>query len=338
MKSASFVACLAIVAGCNVVENPSPAEDCARSPEHASRVETFLVVGHRGAAAKEVENTIPSMERALADGANAVEIDLSLTKDGVVILWHDWDPDDAIALGRQSGSEANQHARPRVPPEGDPFRRPIDELTLEEVRQHFGYTVDDRPAPVEIPTLDTFLEWASTKSELAYVLFDIKIPGGRADRADVMIPKVREAVAAKAPALRYVLLVAHGSVYDRASPLVPDDAISYDVDPGVIAVDDAECSDSSSERAVDRGRGYASTVAPMGVGPEAWSTLQTLVTCDLDARDRTDPPVAPKKVFVATIDDREQAECLIDMGVDGILSDDPGSLRRIADDKRGFSR
>lgn len=338
MKSACFVATLAIIAGCHVVESPSPAEDCARSPEHAARVETFLVVGHRGAAAKEVENTIPSMERAIADGANAIEIDLSMTKDGVVVLWHDWDPDDAIAMSRQSGAEANQHAHPRVPPEGDPFRRPIDELTLAEVREHFGYDVGDRPAQVEIPTLETFLEWASTKSELAYVLFDIKTPDARADRADTMIPKIRAAVAAKAPALRYVMLIAHGAVYDRASPLVPDDAISYDVDPGVVAVDDAECSDASSERAIARGRGHASTVAPMGVGPEAWATLQKLVTCDLDARDRQSPPVAPKKIFVATINDREQTECLIDMGVDGILADDPASLRAIADPRRGISR
>lgn len=275
MKLACFASIVALTAGCHVVEDGSPAESCRRSPEHASRVETFLVVGHRGSASKEVENTIPSMERALADGANAVEIDLSLTKDGVVVLWHDWDPDDAIALSRQSGAESNQRARPRVPPKGDPLRRPVDELTLEELRAHFGYTVDDRPAPVEIPTLHTFLAWASTKTELAYVLFDLKIPEDRADRADAMIPKVREEVLATAPGLRYVMLVAHGAVY---------------------------------------------------------------VTCDLDARDSSSPPVAPKKVFVATIDDREQAECLIDMGVDGILANDPASLRMLADRRRGLSR
>lgn len=338
MKVASIAFVVALALGCNVVEQSSPAENCARSSEHASRVEKFLVVGHRGAAAKEVENTIPSMDRALADGANAVEIDLSLTKDGVVILWHDWDPDDAIATSRQSGLESNQHARPRVPPEGDPFRKPIDELTLDEVREHFGYAVGDQPAPVEIPTLDAFLDWAADRSELEYVLFDIKIPEARAVLAETMIPMVRAAAAAKAPSLRYVMLVAHPPVYDRASALVPDDALSFDVDPGVIAADDADCSDSSSDRAVRRGTGYASTVAPMGIGPEAWGTLQTLLKCDLDARDRTSPPVAPKKVIVATVDDREEAECLIDMGVDGVLSDDPASLRAIADQRRGISR
>lgn len=338
MKVAPIALVAAIAVGCNVVENESPAEDCPRSPEHAARVETFLVVGHRGAAKHEVENTIPSMQRAIADGANAVEIDLSLTKDGVVILWHDWNPDDAIAVTRQSGGEANQHARPRVPPKGDPFRKPIDELTLEEVRAHFGYDVDDQPARVEIPTLDQFLEWAASRSELAYVLFDIKIPEDRADRANEMIPKVRAAVAAKAPGLAYVMLVANAPTYDRASPLVPDDAISFDVDPGVILAEDAECSDSSSARAVQRGRGYASTVAPKGIGPEAWSTVKTLVKCDVEARDRATPPVAPKKVFVATINDRDETECLIDMGVDGILADDPASLRAIADRRRGISR
>src|SRR5205085_2395199 len=120
--------------------HPTAAGNCPRSPERVAKVGELLVIGHRGDAAKEVENTIPSMQRAIADGANAVEIDLSLTKDGVVVLWHDWDPDSSIALGRQTKIEAHQHAHPDVPKKGDAMRRFVDELTLAELREHYEYT------------------------------------------------------------------------------------------------------------------------------------------------------------------------------------------------------
>jgi len=45
--------------------------------------------GHRGAAAECPENTIPSFRRALEVGADALETDVHLTRDGHVVLSHD---------------------------------------------------------------------------------------------------------------------------------------------------------------------------------------------------------------------------------------------------------
>src|ERR1041384_2142466 len=64
-----------------------------RSPEPRPELHAgndFLVIGHRGSAGYEVENTIPSMIRAMdLDSANALEIDLCMTADGAILLWHD---------------------------------------------------------------------------------------------------------------------------------------------------------------------------------------------------------------------------------------------------------
>lgn len=49
---------------------------------------TYLY-GHRGACALLPENTLASFSRALADGANALESDVHLTRDGHVVLSHD---------------------------------------------------------------------------------------------------------------------------------------------------------------------------------------------------------------------------------------------------------
>jgi glycerol kinase/glycerophosphoryl diester phosphodiesterase len=49
----------------------------------------FVVVGHRGAAARAPENTASSLIAGLRAGADAIEIDVGLTRDGRVVLLHD---------------------------------------------------------------------------------------------------------------------------------------------------------------------------------------------------------------------------------------------------------
>jgi glycerophosphoryl diester phosphodiesterase len=48
-----------------------------------------LVVGHRGASAGMPENTMPSFERAVEMGADAIELDVHLTADGQLAIIHD---------------------------------------------------------------------------------------------------------------------------------------------------------------------------------------------------------------------------------------------------------
>ncbi len=48
-----------------------------------------VLVGHRGHPAKELENTLESIESAIKHGADIVEVDIQKTKDGVLVLSHD---------------------------------------------------------------------------------------------------------------------------------------------------------------------------------------------------------------------------------------------------------
>jgi glycerophosphoryl diester phosphodiesterase len=50
-----------------------------------------LVIGHRGASALAPENTLASFERAIADGADGIEFDVRLSRDGVPVVIHDPD-------------------------------------------------------------------------------------------------------------------------------------------------------------------------------------------------------------------------------------------------------
>ena len=48
-----------------------------------------LIIAHRGASALAPENTLAAFRRAIADGAEGIEFDVRLTKDGVPVVFHD---------------------------------------------------------------------------------------------------------------------------------------------------------------------------------------------------------------------------------------------------------
>ncbi|MCB2182514.1 MAG: hypothetical protein KQH63_10840 [Desulfobulbaceae bacterium] len=54
-----------------------------------ARTKGLLVVAHRGASGTAPENTISAMKKALACGVAMIEIDVRLTKDATIIVFHD---------------------------------------------------------------------------------------------------------------------------------------------------------------------------------------------------------------------------------------------------------
>jgi glycerophosphoryl diester phosphodiesterase len=49
----------------------------------------MLIIAHRGSSQAAPENTLPAISKAIRDGADAIEIDVQLTKDGQVVVIHD---------------------------------------------------------------------------------------------------------------------------------------------------------------------------------------------------------------------------------------------------------
>src|ERR1039457_2758395 len=48
--------------------------------------QTIQVHGHRGARAMRPENTLPAFEYAIAQGVDALELDMAVTKDNVIVV------------------------------------------------------------------------------------------------------------------------------------------------------------------------------------------------------------------------------------------------------------
>src|SRR5215468_2300045 len=51
--------------------------------------QTIQVHGHRGARAMRPENTLPAFEYAIAQGVDALELDMAVTRDNIVVVSHD---------------------------------------------------------------------------------------------------------------------------------------------------------------------------------------------------------------------------------------------------------
>jgi glycerophosphoryl diester phosphodiesterase len=60
---------------------------------------TFEIVAHRGVATQYPENTIPAFLRAIELGADAVELDVRLTKDKIPVVYHYYYLDKIGSLG-----------------------------------------------------------------------------------------------------------------------------------------------------------------------------------------------------------------------------------------------
>jgi glycerophosphoryl diester phosphodiesterase len=120
-----------------------------------SNAQTILVHGHRGSRATRPENTIPAFEYAIQHGADVLELDLAVTKDGVLVVSHfpfitPDHPGERVCMG------------PETPP-----HTAIHSLTLEQVKQYDcgSTTLPNFPKQVaipgtRIPTLDEVLDLA----------------------------------------------------------------------------------------------------------------------------------------------------------------------------------
>ncbi|KAL6299631.1 PLC-like phosphodiesterase [Sparassis latifolia] len=69
--------------------SPTPVEIPLVAPAREGHRRFFDIQAHRGGRGNTIENTLPSFAWGLIDGAATLELDNGITKDGVVVVWHD---------------------------------------------------------------------------------------------------------------------------------------------------------------------------------------------------------------------------------------------------------
>ncbi|MEW6543048.1 MAG: glycerophosphodiester phosphodiesterase family protein [Nitrospirota bacterium] len=125
-----------------------------------------LVIAHRGASGLAPENTALAVARAIALGADMVEVDVRLTRDGHPVILHD--PVIGRTVRWPTGSAGAR-----------PVRRRIANLTLAHIRRmDAGSWWSHACAGLPVPTLDDVLDQCAGR-----IAVNLDVKGGRDMRA-----------------------------------------------------------------------------------------------------------------------------------------------------------
>jgi glycerophosphoryl diester phosphodiesterase len=282
----------------------------------------FLVVGHRGAPTIAAENTIPSLRVALSLGANAVEIDICVTADGAFVLWHDRDPDDPVALARQAGGE-NLAYIPLVPRIGTKFRRRVDELTLAELRSHYGYgdIYGERSEIYQIPTLDEVFDWAASDPGLKHVYLDIKLGSDQQGEIRELVRTVSERVTSDASMAHVSFTMLN--VSKGLALLLEEERTALGLERARVAWD------YEKPGALGATKGAGLRDISVGLTPSiTWSDFKDEIAEMVKARERG----SIDSVTVWTFDDEQKLAELLYYSVDAVMTNDSALLYSIWQD------
>ncbi len=117
------------------------------------------LVAHRGASAYAPEHTLEAYRLALQQGADYVEQDLQITKDGVLVCLHD------LTLERTTNVEEVFPNRFKI--DGGARRWPVSDFTLAEIKQlDAGVWFDKKFAGAKVPTWQEAIDVVRGKAGL----------------------------------------------------------------------------------------------------------------------------------------------------------------------------
>jgi glycerophosphoryl diester phosphodiesterase len=247
---------------------------------------TTLAFAHRGGGGDAPENTLPAFEAAVALGYRYLETDVHLTRDGVLLAFHDSRLD---RLTDHSGA--------------------IADLSLDEVREAdagYWFTPDDgatypfRGQGVVVPTLEELL----TRWEHVFLNIDAKSD-------ETVVPLVE--LIRRLDAFGRVCI---GSFSDRRVARIR--ALAR----GKICSSMGQVATGTAFLASRSGR-MPSFHADCLQVPRRWGILR------IDRRFVRAAHHAGLPVHVWTIDDQAEMEWLLDLGVDGIMTDRPKILKEV---------
>jgi glycerophosphoryl diester phosphodiesterase len=273
----------------------------------AAAAHALDIQGHRGARGHAPENTLPSFERALAIGVSTLELDVGITRDGVVVIHHDrgLNPDTTRGPDGQwltlpgplikdlTFDELQRYDVGRIKPGSDYAKRFPHQQPLDGTR---------------VPRLSALFE--KTRSEVVKFNIETKIAPDAPN--DTLPPEAfTRAVIAEVRKAGMEQRVTIQSFDLRSVKIVEREA------PGIATAYLTERKDS------DPGKVHAA-------GGRVWSP-------DFRALTRENMATARKlglKTVPWTVNERADIARMLDLEVDGIISDYPDRVRDAAKQRR----
>ena len=302
--------------GC-VGVGPGRCLPAARPPEQA-----FLIIGHRGAPDYACENTLASFRQALALGANALELDVSVTRDGHLVLWHEARPTLASAL-RPTG--VCRLVAPSQP-------QPVHTLPWAVFRETYGYEQAGQFVPVT--TFAEFVRHFGRDARVQHIFVDLKIPAALAPAVPALVAPALELLRQHDALAKAVFTTPHAAIvaqlrsaaqrWDRATGERVDLAWDTEAPSGLLT--------GPWPSAVQRNQAVGTRFALWGKPALTLRSARAFVAAEIQRRDAVNarrPPAEAMRVIVWTINAEAELCAMVGLGVDGIITDDPGRLRGV---------
>ena len=180
-----------------------------------------LIIAHRGASGAIPENTCLALATAIEQGADMVEVDVQLSRDGCPVIFHDW------TLGRLARSA--HHTRSALRSLG------VCDLTVDEVRRlDVGSWKSRQFGGLTIPTLSELLLQCGGRIALN---LELKVPDDARTRSRTaeLVDQVGEALARYSGPGAILISSFDRAALERARAAFPTGRLGVLPQPGGIA-------------------------------------------------------------------------------------------------------
>jgi len=295
----------------------------------------FDLQGHRGARGLAPENTLPAFATALSLGVTTLELDTSVTKDGVVVVSHDARLNPDITRG----------------PDGrwlNPPTRAVRELTLDDLghfdvgrikpgsEYSYRYPDQKRMDGVRMPTLAQVFQLARSAGN-AEVRFNIEIKTSPEKPADTLAPEafakaLLATVERERMSSRVIIQSFDWRALKAVQALAAKIPTSYlSAQQGFLDNIAAGKAEGSAWTAGIQLRDYGSIPKMIkAAGGAIWSPHFP----ELSAELVKEAHALGLKVIPWTVNKTEDMARLIDWDVDGLITDRPDFLREVMAEKK----
>jgi glycerophosphoryl diester phosphodiesterase len=297
------------------------------------RISTFDIEAHRGGRALFPENTLVSFAGALSMGVTTLELDLGVTRDGVIVISHERGLNPDLARGRNG----TYVAAPGIP---------FVKLSLDEVKQfdvgqirpgstYAAQFPDQHAVPgTKIPTLKELIELVRRSgNEEVRLNIETKIDPNHPDESPpperfvallldfLRAERFEDRVMVQSFDWRTLQLV------QQLAPKIPTVYLTLQAGREPTVFPDRASEWTAGFNPADHGKSIPATIK--AAGGAIWSPYWRDVTPELIAESHA----LGLKVVAWTVNQPADMARLIEMGVDGIISDRPDLLRKAADEK-----
>jgi glycerophosphoryl diester phosphodiesterase len=296
----------------------------------------FDLEGHRGTRGLAPENTLAAFRRAIEIGVTTIETDMSVTKDDVVVISHN------PSLNPDLVRDTDGHWLASPGP-------PIRSLTLAELRRY------------DIGRINPASQYARQFPEQKAVdgerfpklseLFDLGKAVGKPVRFNIET-KITPTSGSNTPdpatfARQVIAVVREANVVDRVTvqsfdwrTLIEAKRIAPEIETSCLTIQTRD--DNTIQQAPDGGpspwhaglalRDHGGSLPALvkAAGCGTWSMFWR----NLTPKELADAHALGLKVLPWTVNERGDMRSLIDLGVDGIITDYPDRLREVMAEKR----